>query len=78
MTLQRHNVIALSRCERSADGVATVRCRDRNGASPKTAQRSIGHTRGRMARPSQAPVLVLAAEDALPPPVAMAVRAAAA
>jgi hypothetical protein len=45
---------------------------------PKTMQISIGHARGRMAGCSQAPVLILAAPDALAPSIAMAIRTAAA
>ena len=47
-------------------------------ASVKAAQCPIGHARGWMARSSQAPVLVLAAPDALAPVVPMAIRTAAA
>jgi hypothetical protein len=45
---------------------------------PKTTQCSIGHARGRMAGCSHAPVLILAAPDALAPSIAMAIRTAAA
>jgi hypothetical protein len=45
---------------------------------PKTMQISIGHARGRMAGCSQAPVLILAAPDALAPSIAMTIRTAAA
>ena len=44
----------------------------------QAAHRSIGHTGGRMACLSNAPVLILAAENATTPAIAMAVRTAAA
>jgi len=44
----------------------------------QAAQRPIGHASGRMTCLSDAPVLILAAENAMAPRIAMAVRAAAA
>jgi hypothetical protein len=44
----------------------------------QAAQRPIGHAGGWMACLSDAPVLILTAEDAVPPPITMAVWTAAA
>ena len=44
----------------------------------QAAQRAVGHARGRVASPSDAPILILTAEDAMAVAIAMAVRTAAA
>jgi hypothetical protein len=64
------------RCERTTD--LTVQRAERERLTLQTAQRPIGHTSGSMAGLSEAEVLILTAEDAMTPPIAMAVWAAAA
>jgi hypothetical protein len=51
---------------------------ERGGLSLEAAQRPIGHANGWMARPSDAPGLILTAEDAATPSIAVAVWTAAA